>query len=390
MVVSDNQLNHLVNGADPAHIQTIAFAFDIDGVLVRGKEPLPGARETLSFLQSHNIPFIFLTNGGGLTEAAHVERLGMRLGLNFDEQQFVQSHTPFHDLVPLYRTKTILAIGGHGDQIRDLAHAYGFRDVVTPSDLMHDYEHIHPFPEMTRDHHTAHGRPRATTSAGLPPLPPTTEAAAIFVWSSPRDWCLDLQVITDLLLSHRGRLGTVSPLCGRADLPNCGYQQDGQPLVYFSNPDLEWATPHTHPRLAQGAFREALRGVWAAKTGGRAELLTVDCGKPTSTTFECGERRLQEWHRRVSGAGAPKIATVYMVGDNPESDIRGAKAHRSKFGAMWKSVLVESGVYVAGSEPAHVPDHVARGVNDAVDWALRQEGIIGESVFQDGAFVAPE
>lgn len=47
--------------------ETIAFAFDIDGVLIRNNISLPGARETLSMLQRYKVPFIFLTNGGGLT-----------------------------------------------------------------------------------------------------------------------------------------------------------------------------------------------------------------------------------------------------------------------------------------------------------------------------------
>jgi 5'-nucleotidase len=43
-----------------------AFAFDIDGVLVRSTTPIPGAAQTIAQLQEKNNPFIFLTNGGGL------------------------------------------------------------------------------------------------------------------------------------------------------------------------------------------------------------------------------------------------------------------------------------------------------------------------------------
>jgi len=32
--------------------------------------------------------------------------------------------------------------------------------------------------------------------------------------------------------------------------------------------------------------------------------------------------------------------------------------------------LVESGVYVAGEEPAHKPDAIMKGVKEAVEWAL--------------------
>lgn len=52
----------------------------IDGVLLHSSKPLPGATQTLKFLQSHNIPFILLTNGGGKSEAERVAELSAKLG----------------------------------------------------------------------------------------------------------------------------------------------------------------------------------------------------------------------------------------------------------------------------------------------------------------------
>lgn len=40
----------------------IGFVFDIDGVLLRGKKPIPSARAALDLLNDHSIPYIFLTN----------------------------------------------------------------------------------------------------------------------------------------------------------------------------------------------------------------------------------------------------------------------------------------------------------------------------------------
>lgn len=108
---------------------------------------------------------------------------------------------------------------------------------------------------MTEAHHSAHGR---LTSGGSQ----QGEISAILVWSSPRDWLLDMQVLLDLLLSSGGIFGRKSLKAGDITLPNNGYLQDGQPKLYFSNPDFEWATRHDQPRFAQGAFREAFRGVW--------------------------------------------------------------------------------------------------------------------------------
>ncbi|XXH03584.1 hypothetical protein Hte_009989 [Hypoxylon texense] len=360
---------------------TVAFAFDIDGVLVKGTKPIPGARETIQLLQGLRVPFIFLTNGGGHTEEAHVAKLGQRLDLSLHARQFVQSHTPFLDLVPEYGDKTVLVLGGHGQQIRDLAHAYGFQKVVTSSDVMAACEHVHPFPEMTRDHHREHGRgDRDDALRGTP-------ISAILVWTSPRDWLLDLQVATDLLLSDGGVVGTRSPANGDAALPNCGFQQGGQPKLFFCNPDLEWSSEYELPRFAQGAFRAALQGVWDEATRGRAQLEYTLVGKPTEATYRYGERVLREFAAAGAGAdveavGGPSssraaatIDTVYMVGDNPESDIVGANSFQSPYGTTWKSILVETGVHEANSVPRHAPFHTASNVREAVEWALSEEGV---------------
>ena len=94
--------------------------------------------------------------------------------------------------------------------------------------------------------------------------------AAILVFHDPLDWALDIQIVLDLLLSHEGILGTLSSKNGDKSLPNHGYLQDGQPTLYFSNPDLWWASEYHLDRLGQGGFREAFEGVWDAVTGGKA------------------------------------------------------------------------------------------------------------------------
>lgn len=370
----------------------VAFAFDIDGVLVKGTEPLPGASDMLQMLQDGSVPFIFLTNGGGHTEAAHVARVEQRLGLQgLDPRQFVQSHTPFHDLVDEYGDKNVLVLGGSGQQIRKLAQDYGFQHVVTSSDLAATSQAIHPFPEMTAGHHAEHGT-RLQLCAKNPP-----RIAAILVWSSPRDWCLDLQVTIDLLLSAGGVLGgRRSASNGDPSLPNGGYQQDGQPDLYFCNPDLEWATSYPQPRLAQGAFRAALAGLFRELTGGRGELQYHLCGKPTDTTYGFAERALVGWcdvldqqqqqqQPQAGGAeagagvsGSGRLKTVYMIGDNPASDIAGANAYQSNCGLNWRSVLVETGVYVKGTPTPHTPTHLASNVKEAVEWALSQHKQVGQ------------
>ncbi|KAL2278444.1 hypothetical protein FJTKL_14379 [Diaporthe vaccinii] len=345
-----------------------AFAFDIDGVLLRGKVPLDGAKQTLETLQANSIPFILLTNGGGLTELDHAERLGLRLTMSIDEDQFVQSHTPFRTFVEQYKEEWIVVLGGHGSHVKELAAMYGFNPekIITSSDIAKHHPSIHPFPEMTSAYHDQYGNIADDFSH-------EEKIAAVFVFTSPRDWCLDLQICVDLLLSANGRLGTRSKLNGDANLPNHGYQQDGQPLVFWCNPDLQWSTAHANPRLAQGAFRAALEGIWSSVTKGKAELQSWTCGKPTTTTYDYAEQVLQKYHQKVEPLSTSPLKTVYMIGDNPESDICGAALADETSSLAWKSVLVETGVHKADTVPAYTPTETKTNVWEAVRWAVSQE-----------------
>lgn len=65
------------------------------------------------------------------------------------------------------------------------------------------------------------------------------------------------------------------------------------------------------------------------------------------------------------------LKRVYMIGDNPESDIRGANVYQSPFGTDWTSVLVRSGVY-DGGEPAWRPRTIVDDVWKAVNWGIEQ------------------
>lgn len=145
---------------------------------------------------------------------------------------------------------------------------------------------------------------------------------AIFVYNDPRDWGLDSTIITDLLLSREGILGTLSSNNNDPDLPNRGFQQDAQPPLYFCNPDLWWAAKFHLPRLGQGGFREAMEGIWAAVTGGPrmgVELQKTVIGKPFPQTYEFAEKRLMAHREYLFGGAAQStpLKRVYMVGDNP-------------------------------------------------------------------------
>ncbi|KAF2679486.1 cat eye syndrome critical region protein 5 precursor [Lentithecium fluviatile CBS 122367] len=361
----------------PTRVPEFAFAFDIDGVLVRSSDALPRAHKSLSYLQSERIPFIFLTNGGGKHEQERVDDLSKKLDIPIDTSMFVQSHTPFADMGE-YKNKTVMVVGGDEDRCRVVAEKYGFKTVVTPGDILVAYPEVWPFSQQLLPYYSSFTRP---LPAPINPISPSTSLKidAIFVYNDPRDWGLDTQIIKDVLLSHNGILGTLSRKNGDATLPNKGYQQDGQPPLYFSNPDLLWAAKYHLPRLGQGGFREALEGVWSALTGGEKNGVTLQkivMGKPHKLTYEFAEKRLIAHRGQLLKQFDGKLGhlkRVYMVGDNPESDILGGNSYESPHGTDWVSVLVQTGVYVEGTTPAHAPRQIVGDVYDAVSWAVAQE-----------------
>jgi hypothetical protein len=64
------------------HVPDYAFAFDIDGVLMLGSNPILAGKRALKVLHERQIPYILLTNGGGKWEPDRVAELSRHLGVN--------------------------------------------------------------------------------------------------------------------------------------------------------------------------------------------------------------------------------------------------------------------------------------------------------------------
>ena len=360
----------------------------------------------MTYLQDHAIPFILLTNGGGKREAERVSEISRLLGLSkpLGVKNFVQSHTPFAGfLTPslngsspqsLTGSSTILVVGGEGAKCRDVAENYGFQNVVTPGDIYTAHPEVWPFSHVFNSYYSRFAVP---LSRSINPENPASSLKidAIFVFNDPRDWALDSQLILDILLSRSGILGTTSSKNGDRTLPNKGFQQDDQPPLYFSNPDLLWAAGYHIPRLGQGGFRHALEGIWQRLTDG-ARLQSTTIGKPSGLTYAFAEKTLHTSERDVKHdpncdlelndashdldvRESQGLRKVYMIGDNPESDIMGANTFQSSRGTQWVSILVNTGVYteeVKGrydmvARPELKPRFVADDVRAAVNRALK-------------------
>ncbi|KAL7921463.1 HAD-superfamily hydrolase [Trichoderma austrokoningii] len=332
--------------------KNMAFVFDIDGVLVHGDRLIPEGKRALEILNGDNelgikIPHIFLTNGSGKPELARTQQLAKILQNPVNTEQFIQSHTPMRALAEYYNT--VLVVGGEGYRCREVAEQYGFRDIVVPNDIVAWDTTIAPYRVFT-DEERASSRPRDFTKINI---------EAILVFSDSRDYATDMQIIMDLLRSEDGRLGTIATDPVSQRIP-----------IYFSQGDMLCPTEHPIPRMSQGTFRIGLEAMYKALTG--VDLERVVYGKPEMATYKYADEVIASWMEQLHGEERiPE--NIYMVGDNPASDIIGGNMYG------WNTCLVRTGVFQGGENDESNPANfgVFPNVLEAVKTACRKE--LGES-----------
>ncbi|CAI7568877.1 unnamed protein product [Penicillium glandicola] len=305
-----------INKEKTAKAKNMAFAFDIDGVLAHGNHAIEEAKVALKMLNGDNelgirIPHILLTNGGGKTEEARCAQLSEILEQPISTDQFIQSHTPMQALAEYY--ETVLVLGGEGFKIREVAENYGFK---------------------------------------------TVKFDAIMVFADSRDYQTDFQVIMDLLLAEDGKLLTKAKDPVATRIP-----------IYFSQGDLLMPTDHKGlPRLTQGAFRISVEAQYKTLTG--VDLERVVYGKPERATYTYADEVMKAWMEELHGVSRlPE--NIYMVGDNPASDIIGGNMYG------WNTCLVRTGVF-QGKEGENDPNSPANfgvfnNVLEAVKAAVAKE-----------------
>lgn len=179
---------------------------------------------------------------------------------------------------------------------------------------------------------------------------------AILVFADSRDYATDMQLILDLLLAEDGKLLTRAkdPVASR--IP-----------IYFSQGDLIMPTDHQGPpRLTQGLFRISIEAQYKALTG--VDLERVVYGKPERATYTYADEVLKSWMEQIHNENRlPQ--NIYMVGDNPASDICGGNMHG------WNTCLVRTGVFQGGDNDENNPANfgVFPNVLEAVKAAVRKE-----------------
>lgn len=356
----------------------IGFVFDIDGVLLRGKKPIPSARAALDLLNDHSIPYIFLTNGGGIPEQERINFMSSSLDLPLSPLQLVQSHTPMKALAHRHAYDRVLVVGGPGDKARECARNYGFQDVIMPMDIVKHDPSVAP-------HHRYTPEQLETLALSSEQLNIEKPIEAVLVFNDPRDMGTDIQVVMDLLNSENGVLGTkrrVSKLKNR--------ESPAIPII-FSNNDFLWANDYQLPRFGQGAFRITVESLYREMNilKPSENLESIIMGKPFKIQYDFAHHVLIDWRQKLIDhdfmsqeqvlptLGAEPSSSpfnhIYMVGDNPESDIKGANDHG------WESILLRTGVYkdedwneIIAKPTAGVYDNVLESVQSV----LRKHRII--------------
>mmetsp|Transcript_59084 Transcript_59084/g.115918 ORF Transcript_59084/g.115918 Transcript_59084/m.115918 type:complete len:504 (+) Transcript_59084:92-1603(+) len=428
-----------------------AILFDIDGVFKHGGAWEPKGLAALRRVQTAGIPYAFMTNGGGgrteaeyatemaakLVEAHHLassarRRLQARGGGDYesgvsedekgggedsgedsdegedddgddgrtgggggsgqtftiDPERMVLSYSPWRrDLVPLLGGEAVLVVGDPADKVLAAAKHLGFSKAVHLSEYGEAHPLLNPFKHENEQVQGAESEDWGENFK------------AVLVFTDPLNVFEALQIVSDVLLSSKP--GLVEVESGR-EIP-----------LYFSNPDVLWKTQFPHPRFGQGAFRLALEAVFVARLN--------------SLGFSQGQvqRRLSQWHQygkpevaqfdyaletallpQLRGSessageeeGVVEISDVYLIGDNPKSDMQGpinmnnaaatAVLGKERKGATplsslsaatasirWSGALVRTGVYREGIDDTNGATVVCDDVAAAVEAVLARHGL---------------
>ncbi|KAG5421930.1 hypothetical protein I9W82_001023 [Candida metapsilosis] len=321
--------------------RNIAFVFDIDGVLIRGKKPIPQAKPALELLNREKIPYILMTNGGGVSESQKAKEVAhITGGPNISPLQIVQSHTPMKALVQDPEFNRVLVVGGDGDNARKVAYEYGFNDVIMPIDIVKANKSVSPHAMFTKRDYDEH----AVDVDLEKPID------AILVFNDPRDMSTDIQIVQDLLNSNKGLIGTKRSLKQVEDRT-----KPSIPII-FSNNDYIYANDFPLPRFGQGAFRIITETLYNTtnKLPPPKNLESLIMGKPFKLQYDFAHHVLIDWRQKLisekfdtkqilpllgSVPSESPFTDIYMVGDNPESDIKGANDNG------WQSILLRTGVF---------------------------------------------
>ncbi|NXX83635.1 HDHD5 hydrolase, partial [Urocolius indicus] len=346
---------------------SFGFLFDIDGVLVRGKTPIPAAKTAFQKLVNSQgqflVPVVFVTNAGNCLRQKKADQLSHLLGVPVSQDQVMMSHSPLR-MFKRYHEKCVL-VSGQGPLL-DIAQDLGFCQPITIETLREK----HPLLDAV-DHDR---RPSVLVT--------------VVLFGEPVRWETNLQLIIDVLLT--------------SGYPGNPYHHENYPHipVLACNMDLMWVAEAQSPRFGHGTFMVCLENIYKKITGKDLKYEAL-MGKPSQVTYQYAEHLIRaqaaqrQWHK--------PIQTLYAVGGSAalsrdeDTDNSWENELACAAAARCRSVLVCTGVYNPHSEvpldprdsiaqtvfhghrdfrfdPGLVePDHIVPDVNAAVDLVFQLE-----------------
>lgn len=272
------------------HLSTkpkFGLIFDIDGVIVRGKQVLPPVKECFKRLQGENgkfrVPTLFVTNSGNSLRSQKAADLSKWIGFEVAESQVVLAHSPLK-IFDYLHDKQVL-ISGQGP-ITDIARELGFKKTTTIEELVKNFPCL-DYVNMKK---------RNPICGPIDPNFPQIEG--IVLLSEPINWETPLQLMVDLLITN----GMPTGLPTAIPYPHIP--------VLACNMDLLWASEAPIPRYGHGAFLLCLENLYKKVTGKDMTYAAL-VGKPSEITYYHANRLLVDHARSI---GVENVETIYAIG----------------------------------------------------------------------------
>ncbi|KAI4901440.1 hypothetical protein NFI96_014726 [Prochilodus magdalenae] len=288
---------YFFNQSDPG----FGLLFDIDGVLVRGRTPIPAAKKAFQKLVDSKgqfvVPVVFVTNAGNCLRQKKADQLSHLLGVPISQDQVMMSHSPLK-MLRKYHDKYVL-VSGQGP-VLDIAKNVGFTKVVSIDELRESF----PLLDMV-DHNR---RPKLPSS----PIVNLPKVEAVVLFGEPIRWETNLQLIIDVLLTN-GNLSNAYENSHSSHLP-----------LLACNMDLMWMAEAQAPRFGHGTFMVCLENIYKKITGRDLKYEAL-MGKPSELTYHYAEYLIRE-QAAERGWRSP-IRSLYAIGDNLMTDIYGANLY---------------------------------------------------------------
>ncbi|XP_036007698.1 haloacid dehalogenase-like hydrolase domain-containing 5 [Fundulus heteroclitus] len=280
---------------------SFGLLFDIDGVLIRGRTPIPEAKQCFRNLVDRNgkykVPVVFVTNAGNCMRQTKAEHLSHLLEVEVSPDQVMLSHSPLRMFTQFH--KMCVLASGQGP-VEEVAHNLGFEDVVT-IDMLRD-----AYPVLDVVDHDRRPKDSIPPTKGLRPID------AIILFGEPIRWETNLQLIIDVLLTS-GKPGKSWTATKYPHIP-----------VLACNMDLLWMAEARNPRFGHGMFLVCLESLYKKITGYDLKYEAL-IGKPSVVTYNYAELLIRQ-QAETLGWKTP-VKTLYAIGDNPMADIYGANLY---------------------------------------------------------------